>query len=48
MLVQHAIVTLAAIAAASIIARRVFTTVRPATGQTSKCASCPAARRLPS
>jgi hypothetical protein len=41
-LVQHALVTLAAVAAAGIVVRRVFTTVRPDTGA-PKCASCPAA-----
>jgi hypothetical protein len=43
MLVQDALVTLAAIAAASIVLRRVFTTVGPTAG--SSCASCPSAQR---
>jgi hypothetical protein len=42
-LVQDVFVTLAAIAAASIVVRRVFVTVRP-DGGSSKCASCPAAQ----
>ena len=43
-LVQDALVTLAAIIAAWIVVRRVFTTVRPVSGAAPKCASCPAAQ----
>ena len=43
-LVQDALVTLAAIVAASIVVRRVFTTVRPVSGAAPKCASCPSAQ----
>jgi hypothetical protein len=41
--IQHAIVTLAAIGAAWIVVRRVFTIVKPAGGGAPKCASCPSA-----
>ncbi|RPI57296.1 MAG: hypothetical protein EHM55_02400 [Acidobacteria bacterium] len=43
-LVQHVLVTLAAIAAASIVVRRVFTTVRPGAEAAPRCASCPVAQ----
>jgi hypothetical protein len=43
-LVQHAIVTLAAIGAGWVIVRRVFSFVKPAGGAAPKCASCPAAQ----
>ena len=42
-LFQHALVTLAALAAASIIVRRVFTAGAPGNG-TAQCASCPVAQ----
>ena len=42
--IQHAIVTLAAIGAAWLVVRRVFTVVKPIGGGAPKCASCPAAR----
>jgi hypothetical protein len=41
--IQHAIVTLAAIAAAWVVVRRLFTVVKPLGGGAPKCASCPAA-----
>jgi hypothetical protein len=44
LLVQHILVTLAAIAAASIVVRRVFTTVRPGAEAAPRCASCPVAQ----
>jgi hypothetical protein len=44
LVVQDALVTLAAVIAASIVVRRVFTTVRPDPATPSKCASCPAAQ----
>jgi hypothetical protein len=43
-IVQHAIVTLAAIGAAWVVVRRVVGVVKPAGGAAPKCASCPAAR----
>ena len=43
-LVQHAVVTLAALGAAWVIVRRVFSFVKPAGGGPPKCASCPAAQ----
>ncbi len=45
LVLQDALVTLAALLAASIVVRRVFTTVRPEPGAPSKCASCPAANQ---
>ena len=42
---QHAIVTLAAIGAAWVVARRLFTVVKPVGGGAPKCASCPSAAR---
>jgi hypothetical protein len=45
MFLQDMVVTLAAIGAASLVLRRVFTTVRPAGPEGSKCASCPAHKR---
>jgi len=42
--IQHAIVTLAAIGAAWVVVRRVFTVVKPAGGGAPKCASCPSAQ----
>jgi len=43
-LVQHAIVTLAAVAAGWVVVRRVVGAVKPAGGGAPKCSSCPAAR----
>jgi len=43
-IVQHALVTLAAIGAAWVVVRRVFTVVKPTGGGAPKCASCPVAR----
>jgi len=40
-MVQHAIVTLVAAGAVWVVARRVFTAVKPSGGP--KCASCPSA-----
>ena len=43
-LLQHVLVTIAALVAAWVILRRVVSVVRPATGE-SKCAGCPSAAR---
>ncbi len=49
-LAQHVVVTLAALSAAGIIARRVFGAIVPGKGSASPCDSCPSAaqhRTLP-
>jgi hypothetical protein len=43
-IIQHAIVTVAAIGAAWMVVRRVVGVVKPAGGGAPKCSSCPAAR----
>jgi hypothetical protein len=43
---QHAVVTLVALAAATFVARRAFVTVRPVRGA-PRCASCPSASVRP-
>jgi hypothetical protein len=43
-IVQHAIVTVAAIGAGWVVVRRVVGVVKPAGGAAPKCSSCPAAR----
>lgn len=42
--VQHVLVTMTALGAASFIVRRVFMAVRPGVKRQPPCASCPAAR----
>jgi hypothetical protein len=47
-LFQHVLVTAAALAAATFICRRVFSTLKPMKGA-ARCGSCaPASRRMPS
>ena len=41
--IQHAMVTLAAIGAAWVVVRRLFTVAKPLGGGAPKCASCPSA-----
>jgi hypothetical protein len=44
-LVQHVIVTLAALSAAGIVVRRVFGAIAPGSRSASPCDSCPSAAR---